>query len=705
MARIDDLVAQIQDATLRQRIATALADMKRRQRFGLVYEDHVPETTALLHFPVQRGATVQRRSDAQGKLYQVTSVTEGIASLEPEGGGTEEEAAIGDLLVVKRFGDPIFPALTSLGKIQNSISDTPYHAVINGENFHALQLLVYLYGSQVDCIYIDPPYNTGSKDWKYNNRYVDEKDAWRHSKWLSFMEKRLRLAKALLRPSGVMIVTIDEHEVHHLGMLLEKLFPEAYRQMVTIVINPKGVTQTRFSRVDEYAFFVFMGDASTTGRADDLLTPGVDDDHADDANEDEAARPRWKGLLRSGDQARRQDRKNMFYPVLIDPKRMAVVDVGPVLPFEEEPNFDKKICGLVPVWPVRRDGSLGRWGVGSNTLKQLIDKGYVSLGEHDKKRKTWAISYLSQELQEQVLSGALNIAEYDQTKNVVDVRYSGAANRRMKTVWHRSRHDAGVGGTDVLRDLLGGRPFSFPKSVYAVHDCLAAVLRDKPNALVLDFFAGSGTTLHATAMLNAGDGGSRRCILVTNNEVEVENASKLKKQGLIRGEPEFEKHGIFEMVTRPRCEAVVTGKRRDGTLVPGTHIDGRPYACGFQENVEFFRVDYLDADDVDLGNQFQAIYPSLWLAAGGIGARISPSSKIDMIFPTDSKFAILLQEQKFKNFYKQVKERPDLTHIWVVTDSEDAFSEMRAMLPAHLITSMLYRDYLRNFRINTRRNL
>src|SRR5690606_32774029 len=128
-----------------------------------------------------------------------------------------------------------------------------------------------------------------------------------------------------------------------------------------------------------------------------------------------------------------------------------------------------------------------------------------------------------------------------------------------------------------LRNLLGGRAFSFPKSVYAVYDCLAAILRDRRDALVLDFFAGSGTTFHATAMLNATDNGNRRCILVTNNEVEPEVAAQLSKENVYKGDPEFESCGIFEMVTRPRCEAVVTGKRPDGTPAPGEHLDGRPF--------------------------------------------------------------------------------------------------------------------------------
>ncbi len=703
MARIDDLISQISDKQLRQRLEAALADMKRRQRFGLVFEEHVPETVSLFSLPIVPGATVQLRNDYEGRqLYRVKAINgKGRVTLETEDGTRTELAREKDLLVVKRFGDPIFPALTPLGAASRGPADRPYHAVINGENFHALQLLVYLYEGQVDCIYIDPPYNTGARDWKYNNRYVDSNDAWRHSKWLSFMEKRLKLAKRLLSPDGVLICTIDEHEVHHLGMLLERVFPDAYRQMVTIVINPKGVTQGRFSRVEEYALFCFAGAASVTGMGDDLLTPGSEGEGDDVA---ESRRPRWKGLLRSGTNARRQDRKNMFFPVLIDKKRRAVIGAGDALPFDQVPDLDKKIQGKTAVWPVRKDGSFGNWGVGSITLRDLIAKGYVALGDYDPKRKTWAISYLSKEPQDQIQSGLLSIDSYDPVRNVVDVVYTAPSSRRLKTVWHRSRHDAGVGGTDVIRDLLGERAFSFPKSVYAVQDCLAAVLRDRPNALVLDFFAGSGTTFHATVLMNAADGGSRRCVLVTNNEVEGEVAAQMRKHGHLPGDSEFESRGVFEAVTRPRCEAVVTGRRPDGTAVPGVHLNGRPYSQGFAENVEFFRVEYLDPDDVDLGGQFAAIFPSLWLAAGGIGLRPGLDNS-DMLVQSGVPYAVLFEEQRFKKFLKAIADRRDLTHVWLVTDSEDAFAEMRGMLAPRLRVSMLYRDYLRNFKINTRQNL
>ena len=169
MARIDDLITQITDKQLRQRLEAALSDMKRRQRFGLVFEEHVPETTTLLHFPVQVGASVQRRSDKDGKqLYQVKTVTsKGRATIEPEGGGADETVATTELMVVKRFGDPIYPALTSVGSIKRGPVGKPHHAVINSENLHALQLFVYLHEGQVDCIYIDPPYNTGARVWAH----------------------------------------------------------------------------------------------------------------------------------------------------------------------------------------------------------------------------------------------------------------------------------------------------------------------------------------------------------------------------------------------------------------------------------------------------------------------------------------------------------------------------------------------------------
>ncbi|HEY0394400.1 MAG TPA: DNA methyltransferase [Candidatus Elarobacter sp.] len=706
MARMDDLVAQIPDKALRERLEAALMDMKRRQRFGLVFEEHIPETTALFGLPIGLGSTVQRRSNPeQEQLYVVNDLTHtGRAIIEPESGGDPESVPTSDLLLVKRFGDPMFPALKSVGSVRRGPKNKPHHAVINGENYHALQLLIYAFEGQVDCIYIDPPYNTGARDWKYNNHYVDKKDAWRHSKWLSMMEKRLRLAKRLLKRDGVLICTIDEHEVNHLGMLLEKLFPRHLHYMITIVINPKGREKANFAPVEEFAFYVVpdLGydviarapdaseasspnpdtdeghidefDSEEIDGSDSAEDEPVDRDVADDLWEYRHARRRGGGAEES---SYRHKRWRQFYPIFIDEKARTVVRAGKAIPLKAAPTF-KKVAGLRPIWPIDAAGRHRVWGFVPESMQKLIDEGNVMLGRYHSKRDDWTINY----------------------------RVPKKNSRKLKTLWWEKRHDAGTHGTELLKKLLGAPGlFPFPKSVYVVRDCLAAVVRNRPNALILDFFAGSGTTFHAACLLNAEDGGNRRAILVTNNEVDEETARALNKKGVYRGDEAFEARGIFSQTTRPRCEAVVTGVQPGGLKVPGAHIDGRALARGFEENVEFFRIDYLDPDDIDLGTQFDAIFPALWLSAGGVGARPRLSKPGDMFLTTEHKYGILFNEAKFRKFSKEVDARPEITHVWIVTDSEHAFSEMRTALPPNVAVSMLYRDYLRTFKINTRQGI
>ena len=206
--------------------------------------------------------------------------------------------------MVAEFRDPIYPGLVSTGKVERG-GDRPFHAVINAENFHALQFLLYTHEGKVDAIYIDPPYNTGARDWKYNNDYVDNDDAYRHSKWLAMMERRLKLAKRLLNPeSAVLIVTTDENEVHRLSLLLEELFPSKI-QMVTALINPAGASIIdQFARVDEHLLFAHIGSARpqrTTAETTPLHREGSTRAHA------------WESLQRSGGNSRRQDTKAKFF--------------------------------------------------------------------------------------------------------------------------------------------------------------------------------------------------------------------------------------------------------------------------------------------------------------------------------------------------------------------------------------------------------
>jgi adenine-specific DNA-methyltransferase len=255
MAQLEDLIKEIADPRLRSQVAAEVSKLKARKKFGLVFEQHLPEIAQLPGLPIKPGARVAKlRDKGAGFFIVVAAISTRRVSIVPERGGPEEVAATDDLVVVKRFGEPMYPALVPVERVTRA-PGALYHTLINADNFHALQVLLYCYEGQVDVIYIDPPYNSGARDWKYNNDYVDRADQYRHSKWLSMMKRRLELAKRLLRPDGVLIVTIDENEVGHLSVLLETMFPGYLRHMVTSVINPKGTGKLNFARVDEYIFF------------------------------------------------------------------------------------------------------------------------------------------------------------------------------------------------------------------------------------------------------------------------------------------------------------------------------------------------------------------------------------------------------------------------------------------------------------------
>ena len=274
MSRLTDLIAQAKakDPQLGADLEREFKALSSRRAFGLNFERHRPEAVELPQRPVTKGDKVRvlppRGSTAKGdqRLWAVKKIetVEGVRvahldlleSTEPE----SQDVAVADLVVVAGFRDVIYPGLVSTGKVERG-GDKPFHTVINGENYHALKALTYTHRGKVDAIYIDPPYNTGAKDWKYNNDYVEGEDLYRHSKWLAFMERRLTVAKELLNPAdSVLIVTIDEKEVHRLALLLEQMFPEALVQMVSDQINPANVARRgSFGRSDEYLFFIMLG--------------------------------------------------------------------------------------------------------------------------------------------------------------------------------------------------------------------------------------------------------------------------------------------------------------------------------------------------------------------------------------------------------------------------------------------------------------
>ena len=681
--------------------------MRSTKDFGLVFERHLPEEVRLLSHPIKQGVKVQVRNTESPLAWVVSSVKDGLATLIGDD-GQESTLPVEDLVVVRGFGEPIYPGLRSVGRIERG-GDKPFHTVINGENFYALETLLFAHEGQVDCIYIDPPYNSGARDWTYNNDYVDDNDVYRHSKWLSFMEKRLILARRLLKPDSAVVVTIDEHEVTRLGVLLSQVFPDAEITLVTIVNNTKGVTRAgvpRFSRVEEYAYFCFFGNAGVSSIGDDLLTDGeeessdVDDELGETEVSDGSNGPSWRKLLRSGDASRREDREKMFYPIWIEPKTLKIVEVGDYLPLNKAPSFRGRAGGVKPVWPVRQNGTLGRWGVGPDTLRKLVDRGFVKVGRFDSKRKTWGVSYLTEQVVADVDSGKYAVESRDEVTGVAN--FSGTGTRQIKTVWFRKRHNAGVGGTTLVSQLVGAhRPFNFPKSVFALRDTLEMLTKDKRDALIVDFFGGSGTTAHAAMMLNAEDGGRRRCILVTNNEVEVEEQVALRARGLYPGQPAWEERGIFYRATKPRLEAAATGIRTDGSPVPASlkNADGTLMNRGLEENVEFLELTYLDRNSLARGKAYEAIAPLLWMRFGSSGTLIGKVQK-PYAMPRGARYAVLFDASHWSEFVEALRNNEDVLYACVVTDSLAQYQQVAAEIDPRVSTVMLYDDYLRNFEIS-----
>jgi len=654
MAKIEDLIEQITEPRLRTEIASEIKKLKAQKKFGLVFEEHLPETVRLPGYPVQPGELVSEKGTSGSDLWLVKSANSRTARcIRPEGTYTAEQKdfSIKDLVVVKRFGEPIYPVMIPLDRINRGGSDKPWHTLINADNFHALQLLLYCYEGQVDVINIDPPYNTGARDWKYNNDYVDKTDSWRHSKWLSMMKKRLLLSKRLLKPDGVLIITIDDNEACSLGILLEELFKDKDRATVTIKYNPAGTARNGFSRCHEYAYYI--------------LNPGQEIEKRPAPSD-----IRDQNLRRHGNGANRQDSPSMFYPIYVDKASLKVIGAGdvpedqfhPAAQTHEEDNY-------YVVWPIDDKNKEKRWYYGRERVRTR---------GHEELTCKWR-------------KGRLHV--YFHTDNQSEQKY--------QSIWTGSEYDAGAHGGTLVRNIIG-KEFPFPKSLYAVRDCLAAIVRNKPNALILDFFSGSGTTLHATCLLNAEFGGSRRCILVTNNEVGEPNTKKLLHDGHFPGDPEFEKHGIAESVTWPRCKFAINGKRDDSTDLTGEYLNGREMKEGFQENMEYYKLDFVDPNAVSMGQAFESILPILWMKAGCIGMRESSRGSKPWFIPKNSPFAVLIKEQHFPAFRKELKERKDITHVFFVTDSEENFRAMSNALGLKVETVQLYKSYLDNFRINTR---
>lgn len=702
MAAINDLISQIQDETLRNRIQEEVSKMAKQKKFGLVFEEHMPESTPLYDMPIKRGCNVMRRDSKDDKSIYVVLKVEGDTAVcvKPEQKDETVTFELKNIVRVAEFGEPIYPYLKPLDSVCNAPDSDLWHTLIEADNYHALQLLEYLYAGKVDCIYIDPPYNTGAKDWKYNNDYVDGNDAYRHSKWLSFMQRRLQLAKKLLNPAdSVLIVTIDEKEYLHLGCLLEEMFPEARMQMITTVISAKGVVRTgQLSRVEEYIFILEWGGSCVCSSIYNML---------DDEVKKESDRSiEWLGFRRRAPQAKRNSRPNQFYPIYVNNVDGKIASIGDVVQHGIDRNSIFVPDGCTALWPLSKDGDERLWSLVPEQARLNFEKGYLKVNNWNSANKSGTVYYLPSGTIKDIENGKATIVGYN-TDGSVEAKYHSEGTTPPKRVWNMKTHNAETYGTNILNAIIGKR-FDYPKSLYAVHDVIRFFVANKPNAIIVDFFSGSGTTLHAVNLLNAEDGGHRRCIMVTNNEVSADEAKMLKDKGYQPGDAEWEKLGIAHYVTWPRTVCSIKGQDVNGNPLKGDYLGSEPpmhMADGFKANAAFFKLGFLDPTAVSLGMRISEMLPTLWLKTGAKGKcpELTGEQVPDMLILPENQFAVLINENTFADFAEKLAEHPEIQTVFLVTDYEVNYQSMVKNLNVEN-AYQLYRDYLDHFRVNRGRN-
>lgn len=370
--------------------------------------------------------------------------------------------------------------------------------IIEGDNFHTLSVLNYTHAGQIDVIYIDPPYNTGSRDFVYNDTFVDKEDTYRHSKWLSFMMRRLRLANSLLKPSGAIFISIDHNELANLKLLCDEVLTGL--TMSGLVSVAKGTTTgqdaKKFGSSIDY-LLVYVGPDFEL----QTLPLSEDDKKRFSLTDDRGAHSilQWR---KTGKGDRREDRPNLFYPC-VAPDGSEVLPIGPT-------------------------GYESRWRGAKETFDEYEASGMVVW----KKNKDGYRPYVKY--------------------------YLEGRGKAPSTLWDDI--DGNKKATIELKSIIGGGKFDNPKPTDLIRRCIQIATEDK-DALVLDFFAGSGTTGHTVLKMNSEDGGKRRFILATNNE-----------------------NGIAEEITYERIKGVIQGYGE----VPG-----------IPANVRYFRTDFVSKAKTD----------------------------------------------------------------------------------------------------------
>ncbi|WP_036323630.1 site-specific DNA-methyltransferase [Microbacterium gubbeenense] len=674
MSRLNDLLLRLENndpalAKDLRREVDALAD---RRAFGLNFERHVPEAVELPGRPVRRGDKVRvlpprgsKASAGDDRLWRVIAIAKDdagtrTASLELLSDESETaDALVDDLVVVAEFRDPIYPGLVSTGKVERG-GDKPFHSVINAENYHALQTLLFTHRAKVDVIYIDPPYNTGSEGWIYNDKYVADEDLYRHSKWLAFMERRLLLAKELLKSTGVIVVAIGDEEHHRLRLLMDQIFGND--NFISDVVWQGGTkSYTRYVSNGADYMLIYARDEEALVEAEVQWRekkPGLEEALAaaeqiwQEASSPSDAQKSWRAWLKSVGKGKGLDAIARY---------SSLDETGK---------------------PIRTDGSMVAPEPRPNRPRRALT--------HPRTGKPCAVPsngwrYSDQEMDRRIADGRVYFGD-DETRIPSEIyRLEAMSTRVAESVFTQDRNRA----SGHLAKILGDRRFPNPKDPSVLSRWIR--LTAPSDACVLDFFGGSGSTVEAVMELNKDDNGTRRCVLVTNNEVSAKDARVLRQQGRRPGDAEWNAKGVYEYVSRPRISTVSTGTRDDGSN----------YSHGLQENVEFFNLTYESPLRVSSNREFAKVAPLLWLRAGSQGRRIEDVSTGWDVAET---YGVLVDLNQSEAFVEAVAANDNIRIAYIVTDEDRLFESVVRELPDHVEPVRLYEAYLQNFEIETGRS-
>ena len=512
---------------------------------------------------------------------------------------------------------PVLKEATKKQIITNK--DDVTHILIEGDNYHALSVLNYTHEKGIDVIYIDPPYNTGARDWKYNNNYVDDNDAWRHSKWLSFMDNRLRLAKRLLKATGVLICTIDDNEHATLGVLLKELFPDRQIVCISIVHNPGGIQGKNFSYCHEYAYFIHPKNGTYISKVTrDDIDPTPLRDWGKESSKREAA-------------------KTCFYPILS--KGEIIVGFGDVCSDDFHPSSSNitRSDEIIEIYPVDAKGVERKWRFSRKSIEGIRDELICR-----KVKDEYVILRVKRDY-------------------------------RWKTVWTDPKYNANVYGTQLLNSILQ-TDFPYPKSLYAVEDCIDAIIHMKENAVILDFFAGSGTTGHAVLAMNNRDNGKRQFILCTDNE-----------------------NNICTEVCYPRISKVIHGyeDRKTGANV-----------AGLGGNLKYYKTEFVTASPTtptDKGKE-QLTRQSIEMLTLKEGTFEKVNEKPEyVIYRNPAKYTgIIFDQTSFSDFKKAIAkfDKPISLYIFSLADDDfgEDFADLQDIVKICAIPEAILRVYRRIFR-------